>query len=131
MDSHRLQRSVSADTEENLLFGKETKRKLLVTARYSDGTEGDDGRWQLAIHFRETPNDAALREKTVKEWSATYHSDIKPADIEMLQSALSSLSPLPPRDQGRRRRRRCGASTATTSTSRAWHRAPTPRPSWP
>jgi ribosomal protein L11 methyltransferase len=23
--------------------------------------EGDDGRWQLAIHFRETPDDAALR----------------------------------------------------------------------
>jgi hypothetical protein len=39
--SERRIRSLRIWPEENLLFGKDTERRLLVTARYSDGSEGD------------------------------------------------------------------------------------------
>jgi ribosomal protein L11 methyltransferase len=63
--------------------------------------EGDDGRWQLAIHFRETPNDATLR--ALMESAA----DIKAAGalvIEPVEAAdwvAQSLSGLVPVRAGR------------------------------
>src|SRR5258708_4767112 len=59
--------------------------------------EGDDGRWQLAIHFRNAPNEAALREllTTAADPEAADALDItavEPAD--WVAQSLSGLVPV-------------------------------------
>ena len=63
--------------------------------------EGDDGRWQLAIHFRETPNDAALRAlmESAADGKAADALVIEP--VEAADWVAQSLSGLVPVHAGR------------------------------
>jgi ribosomal protein L11 methyltransferase len=59
--------------------------------------EGDDGRWQLAIHFRETPNDAALRAlmETAADLKAADALTIEPVEAaDWVAQSLSGLVPV-------------------------------------
>ena len=63
--------------------------------------EGDDGRWQLAIHFREAPNEVALRAllETVSDAKAAGALTIEP--VEAADWVAQSLSGLVPVHAGR------------------------------
>ncbi len=63
--------------------------------------EGDDGRWQLAIHFREPPNNAALRAMMADaiDGSAAEALTIEP--VEAADWVAQSLSGLVPVHAGR------------------------------
>jgi ribosomal protein L11 methyltransferase len=59
--------------------------------------EGDDGRWQLAIHFRHPPNEAALREllTTATDPEAADALDITPVEpADWVAQSLSGLVPV-------------------------------------
>jgi ribosomal protein L11 methyltransferase len=59
--------------------------------------EGDDGRWQLAIHFREAPNDAALRAlmELAQDGAAADALTIEPvAAADWVAQSLSGLTPV-------------------------------------
>lgn len=59
--------------------------------------EGDDGRWQLAIHFRHPPNEAALREllTTAADPEAADALDITPVEpADWVAQSLSGLVPV-------------------------------------
>jgi len=59
--------------------------------------EGDDGRWQLAIHFREAPNDAALRSlmEAAQDSAAAEALNIEPvAPADWVAQSLSGLKPV-------------------------------------
>src|SRR5476649_2365376 len=59
--------------------------------------EGDDGRWQLAIHFRDKPNDAALRAlmETAADAAAADALTIEPvAAADWVAQSLSGLTPV-------------------------------------
>jgi ribosomal protein L11 methyltransferase len=59
--------------------------------------EGDDGRWQLAIHFRERPNDAALRAllETAQDGAAATALTIEPVEpADWVAQSLSGLVPV-------------------------------------
>jgi ribosomal protein L11 methyltransferase len=63
--------------------------------------EGDDGRWQLAIHFREAPNEVALRAllETASDAKAAGALTIEP--VEAADWVAQSLSGLVPVHAGR------------------------------
>jgi ribosomal protein L11 methyltransferase len=63
--------------------------------------EGDDGRWQLAIHFREAPNEGALRAllETASDAKAAGALAIEP--VEAADWVAQSLSGLVPVHAGR------------------------------
>src|SRR5580704_695272 len=59
--------------------------------------EDDDGRWQLAIHFRERPNDAALRAlvETAQDGAAAIALTIEPVEpADWVAQSLSGLVPV-------------------------------------
>src|SRR5471030_2133235 len=59
--------------------------------------EGDDGRWQLAIHFREAPNDVALRAlmEIAQDGAAASALTIEPvAPADWVAQSLSGLKPV-------------------------------------
>ena len=59
--------------------------------------EGDDGRWQLAIHFRDRPNDVALRAlmETAQGGAAAHALTIEPvAAADWVAQSLSGLKPV-------------------------------------
>jgi ribosomal protein L11 methyltransferase len=59
--------------------------------------EGDDGRWQLAIHFRDRPNDVALRAlmETAQDGAAADALTIEPvAAADWVAQSLSGLVPV-------------------------------------
>ncbi len=59
--------------------------------------EGDDGRWQLAIHFREAPNDVALRAlmELAEDGAAADALTIEPvAPADWVAQSLSGLKPV-------------------------------------
>jgi ribosomal protein L11 methyltransferase len=59
--------------------------------------EGDDGRWQLAIHFRDRPNDAALRAlmEIAEDGAAAVALTIEPvAAADWVAQSLSGLKPV-------------------------------------
>ena len=59
--------------------------------------EGDDGRWQLAIHFRDRPNDAALRAlmETAQDGAAAEALTIEPVEAaDWVAQSLSGLTPV-------------------------------------
>ena len=59
--------------------------------------EGEDGRWQLAIHFRETPNDAALRalmETAADAASAEALTIEAVAPADWVAQSLAGLAPV-------------------------------------
>jgi ribosomal protein L11 methyltransferase len=59
--------------------------------------EGDDGRWQLAIHFREAPNDVALRAlmEIAQDGAAANALTIEPvAAADWVAQSLSGLKPV-------------------------------------
>ena len=59
--------------------------------------EGDDGRWQLAIHFRDRPNDAALRAlmATAADAAAAEALTIEPvAAADWVTQSLRGLKPV-------------------------------------
>ncbi len=59
--------------------------------------EGDDGRWQLAIHFRDKPNDAALRAlmETAANAASAEALTIEPvAAADWVAQSLSGLKPV-------------------------------------
>ena len=68
----------------------------------ADGTasaafEGDDGRWQVAIHFRRTPDEAALRAQValVAGEAAAAALAIEPvAPADWVAQSLSGLQPV-------------------------------------
>jgi len=63
--------------------------------------EGDDGRWQLAIHFRETPNEAALRTLLEAAADAAAASALSIEPVEAADWVAQSLSGLVPVHAGR------------------------------
>ena len=59
--------------------------------------EGDDGRWQLAIHFRDRPNDVALRAlmESAEDGAAAHALTIEPvAAADWVAQSLSGLVPV-------------------------------------
>jgi ribosomal protein L11 methyltransferase len=59
--------------------------------------EGDDGRWQLAIHFRDKPNDAALRAlmETAADMASAQALTIEPVEAaDWVAQSLSGLQPV-------------------------------------
>ncbi len=59
--------------------------------------EGDDGRWQLAIHFRDAPNDAALRAlmEIAADGAAAGALTIEPvAAADWVAESLAGLQPV-------------------------------------
>jgi ribosomal protein L11 methyltransferase len=59
--------------------------------------EGDDGRWQLAIHFRDRPNHAALRAlmETAQGGAAAEALTIEPVEAaDWVAQSLSGLTPV-------------------------------------
>jgi len=59
--------------------------------------EGDDGRWQLAIHFRDRPNDVALRAlmESAEDNAASDALTIEPvAAADWVAQSLSGLKPV-------------------------------------
>lgn len=59
--------------------------------------EGDDGRWQLAIHFRDKPNEIALREllETASDAKAAAALTIEPVEAaDWVAQSLSGLVPV-------------------------------------
>ncbi|MEI9803446.1 MAG: 50S ribosomal protein L11 methyltransferase [Pseudolabrys sp.] len=59
--------------------------------------EGDDGRWQLAIHFRDRPNDEALRAlmETAESGAAAEALTIEPVEAaDWVAQSLSGLKPV-------------------------------------
>jgi len=59
--------------------------------------EGDDGRWQLAIHFRDQPNDAALRAlmETATDAASAQALTIEPVEAaDWVAQSLSGLKPV-------------------------------------
>jgi ribosomal protein L11 methyltransferase len=59
--------------------------------------EGDDGRWQLAIHFRDRPNDVALRAlmESAQDGAAAHALTIEPvAASDWVAQSLSGLVPV-------------------------------------
>jgi ribosomal protein L11 methyltransferase len=63
--------------------------------------EGDDGRWQLAIHFRETPNEFALRALLEAAADAATASALTIDPVEAADWVAQSLSGLVPVHAGR------------------------------
>ena len=59
--------------------------------------EGDDGRWQLAIHFRDKPNNAALRAlmETAADAASAQALTIEPVEAaDWVAQSLSGLKPV-------------------------------------
>ena len=59
--------------------------------------EGEDGRWQLAIHFRDRPNDAAIRAlmEIAQDGAAAEALTIEPVEAaDWVAQSLSSLTPV-------------------------------------
>ncbi|HEY0223551.1 MAG TPA: 50S ribosomal protein L11 methyltransferase [Pseudolabrys sp.] len=59
--------------------------------------EGDDGRWQLAIHFRDKPNDDALRAlmETASDAASAQALTIEPVEAaDWVAQSLSGLRPV-------------------------------------
>ena len=59
--------------------------------------EGDDGRWQLAIHFRDAPNEVALRAllETAADGKAADALTIEPVEAaDWVAQSLSGLVPV-------------------------------------
>jgi ribosomal protein L11 methyltransferase len=63
--------------------------------------EGDDGRWQLAIHFRETPNEAALRTLMADAIDGQAADALTIEPVEAADWVAQSLSGLVPVRAGR------------------------------
>jgi ribosomal protein L11 methyltransferase len=59
--------------------------------------EGDDGRWQLAIHFRDRPNDVALRAlmEIAQDGAAAAALTVEPVEAaDWVAQSLSGLTPV-------------------------------------